>query len=91
MSAARGCAYALRGTAQMRCLGLRKGRSVELRMSAAWGLAGAQHVGRCAAWGCSGAQHGAAHERSTGLRRGAAWGLRESSMGLCRGAACNCA
>ena len=34
-----------------------------------------------AAWGCAGALRGAAQGPTMGLRKGAAWGLQERSMG----------
>ena len=40
-----------------------------------------------AAWGCAGARHGAAHERSMGLRRGAAWGCASALHGAAKGCA----
>ena len=58
-----------------------------LRMSAAWGCAGAQHGGAhgrsmgprtCAQWCCARAHNGAVHERCVGLRlrcaKRRAWG-----------------
>ena len=44
-----------------------------------------------AAWGCAGALRGAVHERSMGLRRGAARGCAWRCMELCTSAARGCA
>ena len=55
-----------------------------LRMSVAWGCAGAQHGG------CARAQHGAVHGRAMVLRTGAQWccagALRGAAHGVCEGA-----
>ena len=67
------CAGAQRRTVLERSLGLRRGRSVEVRM--------------IAASGCAAAQQRTAHGRSMWLLTGAAWGCAGGSVKLGRAAA----